>query len=114
MPNLYVNDDGNWVTPTQLFIKDSGQWKAANQVYKKQDDTWTLVHENDRKEWLLIIGDNTDIFRNSSSYLSLNIDSNGDYIVCGVRYINAAVTTAIYVTKLTKLGKVVWLSLIHI
>lgn len=108
MPNLYVNDDGNWVTPTQLFIKDSGQWKAANQVYKKQDDTWTLVHENDRKEWLLIIGDNTDIFRNSSSYLSLNIDSNGDYIVCGVRYINAAVTTAIYVTKLTKLGKVVW------
>lgn len=109
MPNIYLKEDGQWKIPSQLYIKDTnGVWSPGNQVYVKKDGVWTKCHENDQSEYLLIIGDGTNIFRNTNSYMALKPTSDDSYIIAGIRYLDATVTQAIYVAKLSSIGKIIW------
>ena len=67
--------------------------------------------------WMLFVGDNytTDAspanpgyFYGSASYMAMDMDNQNNYLLGGIRYVDAGVSNTIFITKVNRYGNLVW------
>ena len=67
--------------------------------------------------WMLFIGDNytTDAspanpgyFYGSASYMAMDMDNQNNYLLGGIRYVDAGVSNTIFITKVNRYGNLLW------
>ena len=106
---FYLKEGGAWKEAKQLYVKDANAiWQQATEAYIKINNNWERFHSGASDQWMLIIGDTNNIFRNANTYYSQAIDSQGNIYVAAGRYLNVTVTSAVYLAKFNTLGELVW------
>ena len=106
---FYLKEGGAWKEAKQLYVKDANAiWQQATEAYIKINNNWERFHSGASDQWMLIIGDTNDTFRNANTYYTKAVDSVGNIYVAAGRYVNATVTSSIYIAKFNTLGELVW------